>query len=76
MKEFREIAKEMRRKLEQAISTGPVCELDERLNELLNDFESTLMCYADDEASKRAIQYYRSMEGLLDQDPRLDDEIS
>lgn len=57
MKNFKQIAKEMREKLEKAICVGPIGTMDGRLNELLNDFETSIASYADDEAIRRAKIY-------------------
>ncbi len=57
MESFKRIAKEMRDKLEEVICIGPVGELDQRLDQLLNDFERSITVLADDEAIKRAKSY-------------------
>ncbi len=69
MENFKKIAKEMRAKLEEVICVGPVGELDQRLDQLLNDFERSIAVLADDEAIKRATVYLKQFNNVLDGEP-------
>lgn len=69
MKDFKQIAKEMREGVQRAIMMGPIDKMDDRLKVLLDQFEASIVAYADDEAVSRAKKYYESMEGPPDGDP-------
>ena len=66
---FNEIAKELRKEVERAITTGPMDQCLKRLDHVLAIFESQVASYADDEASRRTLVYYEGIDTLPDGDP-------
>jgi hypothetical protein len=79
MGDFKKIAREMRNRLRQAITGGPLNELDRRLETLLDEFEHSIIDLADDEAGKRAKAYYEQLgyfhdgELVFDKDKTVDE---
>ncbi len=62
----------MRERLELAICSGLISTMDERLKKLLDDFEASIVNYADNEAAKRAKAYYDELNSIPDGNPIFD----
>jgi hypothetical protein len=62
MEQYKLLAAELRRKIQQALCVGPLSEAQARLTAVLDEYEGKISVFLSDEAARVAMKYIREIE--------------